>query len=931
MNSNQSKRCTVLSTLLVSLLLAACSDKPDAMILSAKGYLAKNDSKAAVIQIKNALQSDPNLPEARFLLGKALLDGGDAVGAETELRKAVELNYPQDLVIPPLAGSLLAQGHSRKLTDEFSTTELSQAAAKASLKLSLAAAYAMQGKTDLSQAALNAALTADPTYAPALLASARQKSGQRDFDGAMALADEVIAKSAQSFEAWKLKGDILLYGKNQGVDALAAYRKAIEVKPDFLPAQAAVTTMLLQQGNLADAAIQVEQIKKFAPQHPQTTYLEAQLAFQKKDLKLARDLLQQLLKATPNNVQGLQLAGAVELQLNSPLPAEGYLSRALQMAPELALARRLLVMTYLGSGQPAKALATLLPGLNREDVDPGLLSVAGEVYLQNGDVKKATEYFTKATQQNPNDGRNRTSLALSHLMSGQGDAAFDELQNIAVSDTGTTADLALISLHLRRQEFDKALKAIDGLEKKQPDKPLASQLRARTLLAKRDNAGARKSFERAVTIDPSYLPAVASLATMDIADKKPDDAKQRFEAVLRKDPKNSRAALALAEIAAVSGAASEDVVKLIGNAVAANPIDVAPRLMLIDFHLRNKDVKQASSAVQSAVAALPDSPEILDALGRTQQASGDFNQAITSFNKLASLQPLSPLPHMRLASVYMAERNTDAAGSSVRKALEIKPDLLEAQRALIVLNLDAKKFPDALATARLVQKQRPKEAAGYVMEGDISASQNNWDGAAAAYRVGLKQVNSSELALKLHSVLRVAAKGSEADKLAVEWQRDNPMDAAFLLYLGDLAIARKDYPSAEKDYFAVLKLQPNSSAAYNNLAWVSAKLKREGAIGFAEKANALAPNQPAFMDTLAMLLSDRGEYAKAVALQNKALALQPQGTLFKLNLAKIHMQGGKKDLAKVQLDELTKLGDKFPAQAEVAGLLKILHEENMKN
>lgn len=924
MNSNESIRSTVLSALLVALVLAACSEKPDAMLVSAKDYLAKNDNKAAVIQIKNALQSDPNLPEARFLLGTALLESGDPVGAETELRKALDLKYPQDLVVPPLANALLAQGHAKKLTDEFSKTELSQAAPKASLKTSLASAYATQGKADLSQAALSAALMADPDFAPALIAQARQKAGQSDFDGALVLADNVIAKSPNSHEAWKLKGDILLYAKNQTVEALAAYRKSIEVKPDFLAGHAAVTTMLLQQGNLTEAAAQVEQIKKFAPQHLQTKYLEAHLAFQSKDFKLARDLVQQVLKATPNNVQGLQLAGAVELQLNSLVQAEGYLSKAVQQAPELALGRRLLVVTYLRSRQPAKALATLLPGLNRENIDPGLLSLAGEVYLQNGDVKQAAEYFTKATQQNPKDGRNRTSLALTHLMGGQVDSAIGELQDIAVSDTGTTADLALINVHLRRQEFDKALKAIDDLEKKQPDKPSTAQLRGQTLLAKKDNAGARKSFERTLTIDPSYFPAVASLAAMDMADKKPEDAKKRFEAVLAKDPKNGRAWLALAEIAARSGAANDEVAKLIGNAVTANPTDVVPRLMLIDLHLRNKDVKAASSVAQNAVAALPDSPELLDALGRTQQAGGDINQAIATYNKLVGMQPLSPMPHMRLAGVHMAEKNRDAAGQSLRKALEIKPDQLEAQRALIVLDLEDKKFQEALTTARTVQKQRPKEAVGYVLEGDINASQKNWDSAVTAYRAGLKQVNSPELAIKLHSVLRAAGKGAEADKLAATWQNDNPKDGAFLLYLGDRAIARKDFGSAEKNYATVIKLQPNNAIAYNNLAWVTGRLNKEGAIAYAEKANTLAPNQPAFMDTLAMLLSDKGDYAKAVELQSKALALQPQNAWSKLNLAKIHIKGGRKDLARKELDELTKLGDKFPAQAEVASLLTSL-------
>jgi len=110
--------------------------------------------------------------------------------------------------------------------------------------------------------------------------------------------------------------------------------------------------------------------------------------------------------------------------------------------------------------------------------------------------------------------------------------------------------------------------------------------------------------------------------------------------------------------------------------------------------------------------------------------------------------------------------------------------------------------------------------------------------------------------------------------------------------------------------------------AYNNLAWVSAKLNKDGAIALAEKANALAPDQPAFMDTLAMLLSQQGAHTKAAELQAKALALQPQNPMFKLNLAKIHLQGGQKDLAKKDLDDLTKLGDKFGGQTEVAELLK---------
>ena len=929
MNPKNSKCGTVVSTLLMSLLIAACGDNnSEAMLISAKGYLAENDNKAAVIQIKNALQSNPNLPEARFLLGSTLLDSGDPVGAETELRKALALKHSPDLVIPELAKAVLAQGQARKLTDEFDKTELSQANARASLQMSLTQAYSMQGKSELSQAALNAALLADPGYAPALIAQAREKAGHRDFEGATVMVDDVIAKAPGSYEAWKLRGDILLYASNESAGALTAYRKAVEIKPDFLDAHVAAATMLLREGNLMEAERQIAQIKEFAPLHPQTLFLEAVLAFQKKDLVLARSQIQEVLKLAPHNAQGLQLAGAVELELNALPAALDYLSRAVQMRPDLWVARRLLVVTHLRLRQPDKALAVLLPGLNRDKVDPSLFAVAGEVYLQNGDVEQAQAYFTKATARNPKDGRIRTSLALTHLRDGKVEAAFDELQDIAGSDTGTTADLALIDMHLRRQEFDRALKAIDALEKKRPDNPLASHLRANVLLAQRDPAGARKNLERALKIDPSYFPALVGLARIDVAEKKPADAKKRFESAVAQDPRNGRAWLALAELAAGSGVGHAEVTRLADSAVAATPADVAPRLFLIDFHLRHKNATAALSAAQNAVAALPGSPEMLDTLGRAQQAAGDLNQAIASYRKLAAMQPLSPQPHMRLAGAHMAEKSKGAARQSLRQALAVKPDLLDAQRALILLDLDDKKLEEALATARAVRKQRPGESVGFMLEGDINAAQKNWGGAATAYRAGLKQASSAALAMKLHSVLLAGVQGAEADRFAATWQKENPLDAGFLIYLGERAIARKDYGGAERNLAAAIKLQPGNALAYNNLAWVSAKLGKDTAVAYAEKANALAPNQPAIMDTLAMALSEAGDYATALALQNKVIALQPENAIYKLNLAKIYLQGGNKELARRELDELGKLGAKFAAQAEVVSLLANLSSAN---
>ena len=136
------------------------------------------------------------------------------------------------------------------------------------------------------------------------------------------------------------------------------------------------------------------------------------------------------------------------------------------------------------------------------------------------------------------------------------------------------------------------------------------------------------------------------------------------------------------------------------------------------------------------------------------------------------------------------------------------------------------------------------------------------------------------------------------------------------------ASARKDYAGAVRHYRVLLEAQPDNAAVLNNLAWVAGQLKDPKAIDYAEKANKLAPDQPAVMDTLAVILVEKGDSARAVELFKKALELAPQASQIRLNYARALIKVGQKGEARIQLDQLAKLGDKFPAQAAVAELQK---------
>lgn len=915
----------VVGLVLGASILSAC-DRNDsaAMLASANSYIAKRDFKAAIIQLKNGLQKTPDSPELRFLLGKTLLDQGDAVSAGVELRKALDLKYPDDKVVPPLARTQLIQGQQDALLSEFGDKALTDPASVADLKTTVAMAYASRGKFAQADEALAAALAAAPDYLDARLLQVRLMAAKNDFDGAMRLVDAILAKSPEASDAWQLKGDFLLHGGQNTGAAIEAYQKALGANAGNVGAHAGILSIHISQKDLQAAAAQLEQFKKAVPGHPQVRYFEAVLAYEKQDFKQAKELVLQLLKVTPENPKVLQLAGLLELQARSLLQAETYLNKALQVSPGEVLARRLLVQTYLRAGQTTKALSTLQPLLEQSNPSADALALAGEAYLQSGDGKKADAYFLRASKLNPNDTRSRTVLALSQLAKGNAEAAFGELGQLASSDKGTTADMALISARLRRGEYAAALKAVDALAVKQPDKALAPDLKGRLFLAQKDTVAARKSFERALEIDARYMPAVMSLAAMDLKDNKPEEAKKRFDKLLTLDPKNVQALVAVAQLRAKAGASKEEISDLLANAIKLNPTEPTPRLLLIEHKIRSDEIKLALSAAQDAVSAIPQDPAILDVLGQVQQASGDLNQAISTFNKVIAMTPQLPDGYMRLAAAQLAQKDSEGAAQSLKRALAIKPDYLPAQRSLIQLDLAAGRTKEAKAGARAIQQQRSGETVGELYAGDVEAALKNWAEAANSYKAALDKGPTSELAAKYHTVLIASKKTKEADKFAADWMRDHPQDASFFYYLGDYALGRGDYPQAESYYLNVKRLKPDHAVALNNIAWLLTVQKKPGALAYAEQANKLQPDQPAFLDTLALILAGEKQFAKAIETQKKAIALQPKNPSYRLNLAKIYIQNGQKPLAKTELEYLSKLGDAVKEKAEAEQMLKAL-------
>jgi putative PEP-CTERM system TPR-repeat lipoprotein len=914
--------------LALALSLSACGRADKGRLEAARSLFDKRDLAAATIELKNVLQARPEQAEARFLLGHALLLGGDALGAEVELRRALGAGHPADQVLPVLASALVALQRFAPLLREFGDHELAAPAAAAELKTQLAIAHMAQGELERADKLLDAALQRTPEHRTALEVQARLRAARGDARSALATVDGLLAKKADDAPAWSLRGDILLHtGTEAHAAASEAYRRALAADPSLLQAHTGLVALHLASGDVDAARQQWQQLQAMRPGHPQTRFYEAVLALQRGDLFKTRDIAQQLTRNAPDNPRLQMLAGQAELAAGAWVQAESYLNKAVLLAPGTPQPRRVLAQAYLTVGQPRRALEQLAPLIGMRSRDAEAITLAGRAHLMAGDTTAAEIAFARVMELNPKTAGLQTGLALARLGQAQGagqwEAGLAALENAAGGDRSADADLALVSARLQRRQYPGALAAIDSLARKTPGSPLPDLLRGRIAQAQGQRAAAQAHWEAALKTSPQYLPALAALNELDLAERRPEAARERLAAASKREPGNAALLLALADLAGRTGAGKAQVVDLLRQAVRANPNDAEARVRLVDYALALSDHRLAITEAQAAASALPEHPAVLDRLGLAQQRGGDLQQAATTFGKLAGVQPRLAASHLRLVDVNLALGRHDAAAQQARRALELEPDNLLAHRAAAFAALRGGRAADALTLAQAAQKRWP--AAGAQLEAELQMAARNAEGAIAALRRALAVApGSSELAIQLHLALLAGGRAAEADAHAQARLARGAHDGAFLLHLGNLAASQNDWARAEARFRQVLTREPQQVQALNNLAYALAAQNKAGGVKLAERALALAPNQPALMDTLAFAQAAAGQLVEALALQKAVVEMAPDEPEFRLSLARLQIRAGDKAAARETLALLAKRGAGWPRQTEVARLLQQL-------
>jgi putative PEP-CTERM system TPR-repeat lipoprotein len=303
---------------------------------------------------------------------------------------------------------------------------------------------------------------------------------------------------------------------------------------------------LLNVGTPEKAGAEVAAMEAAAPRDPRMLYAKALVLVRQQQFPAAKQAVLQVLKAAPEHVPSLTLAGIAALQTGALAEAESHLRKAVFNEPQAPGAKRLLATTHLRMGKIEAALSEVHE-LLKVGQDASTLALAGEAYLASGDAAAAARHYELAKALAPRDTSVRTRLGLVRFAAGEPERAISELEAASAADAKDyQADLALIANYLRKRDADRALAAVQALESKQPENPLTYNLRGAALILKKDLAGARASFERALGLQPAYMPAVNNLARLDLRENDRTAARQRYQDFLDRDPNNQAALIGLA-------------------------------------------------------------------------------------------------------------------------------------------------------------------------------------------------------------------------------------------------------------------------------------------------------------------------------------------------------------------------------------------------
>src|SRR5688572_1351023 len=300
------RACALLACLLVP--LAACSPSGEKLLARAEEQLAVGEYRGAMIDLRNYLARNPDDARARVDLGLAMLELGEVTAAEEEIAKATGLGAGRDQTLLVECRLMVARASYQKALDECTS---SGADASRAVELAVVRGEALLGlrRYDEARASFESVLKAQPQNLNALQGLAIAAFGAGGIEAARTVfagAPEQVRSRPRYWLALgslELRASALEEAEKAFEAALARSSDDDKEGPDALGALAGLTETQLRLNKLDAARASSERLLTAAPNSRIAKLLSAQVAASGGDDERAREQLEELVSANPDDLQ----------------------------------------------------------------------------------------------------------------------------------------------------------------------------------------------------------------------------------------------------------------------------------------------------------------------------------------------------------------------------------------------------------------------------------------------------------------------------------------------------------------------------------------------------------------------------------------------------------------------------------------------------
>ena len=328
------------------------------------------------------------------------------------------------------------------------------------------------GKLVATWAFLSGCASLDAQTTPGRAAQVTTALREGKLDQAVQLADQGLAAAPNDPQLWALKG-IALSGQKRTTEALGAYRHALKISPNYLPALEGAAQIQYEAGDV-EAVLLLRRVAQLRPSDQTSHAMLGTLAYKQGNCREALAEFEQSQQLIATQPGALQEYGACLVRLKQPEKAVPVFQQLLASHPDDLRARRALAAVQLAGDHTHEALVTLRPLVENGDPDAETLQLAASAHERLGETPEAVKLLHDAIVKDPR----RVSLYVDFANIAFAHQSFQA--GIEMTSSGLKLQPAAAPLYLARGvlyvqtgDFDRAEADFERAEQLDPQRTAA--------------------------------------------------------------------------------------------------------------------------------------------------------------------------------------------------------------------------------------------------------------------------------------------------------------------------------------------------------------------------------------------------------------------------------------------------------------------------